>query len=266
MIQQFRIKLYTGIVETPTMKELSNSNQLQDGRFAEPPKSIMIDVNSLTSDYSPGNRKTEIASSEPKSKSTILYIMIIASFILAPVSVVEDVWLTQTIDRDEWGDTVFTQEVHVGLRQVMYETCVDGTDCEYTDQENFGDLYDMCTEDIGNGDREIEEYCGPWSDLHVGGMTASVLIIISAVMLFAAFFMQGRPDTIETSNYIAMGAGGLIVFALTFWHFMLPDAADNLDWGRGPWFALLAAGLSIASGFIGYKQSKESENQFEYTS
>ena len=32
---------------------------------------------------------------------------------------------------------------------------------------------------------------------------------------------------------------------------MLPDAADNLDWGRGPWFALLAAGLSIAAGFIG---------------
>ena len=122
------------------MKELSNSNQLQDGRFAEPPKSLIIDVNSLTSDYSAENSKTEIASSEPKSKSTILYIMIIASFILAPVSVVEDVWLTQTIDRDEWGDTVFTQEVHVGLRQVMYETCVDGTDCEYSDQENFGDL------------------------------------------------------------------------------------------------------------------------------
>ena len=98
MILQFRIKLYTGIVETTTMKELSNSNQLQDGRFAEPPKSLMIDVNSLTSDYSAENSKTEIASSEPKSKSTILYIMIIASFILTPVSVVEDVWLTQTID------------------------------------------------------------------------------------------------------------------------------------------------------------------------
>ena len=248
------------------MKELSNLNQLQDGTSAEPPKSIMLDVNSLTSDYSAENSDTEIASSEPKSKSKILYIMIIASFILAPVSVIEDVWLTQTIDRDEWGDTVFTQEVHVGLRQVMYETCVDGTDCEYTDQENFGDLYDMCTEEIGNDDEEIDEYCGPWSDLHVGGMTASVLIIIAAVMLFAAFFMQGRPDTIETSNYIAMGAGGLIVFALTFWHFMLPEAADNLDWGRGPWFALLAAGLSIAAGFIGYKESKESENQFEYTS
>ena len=48
-------------------------------------------------------------------------------------------------------------------------------------------------------DEEIDEYCGPWSDLHVGGMTASVLIIIAAVMLFAAFFMQGRPDTIETT-------------------------------------------------------------------
>ena len=172
MILQFRIKLYTGIVETTTMKELSNSNQLQDGRFAEPPKSLIIDVNSLTSSYSAENSKTEIASSEPKSKSTILYIMIIASFILTPVSVVEDVWLTQTIDRDEWGDTVFTQEVHVGLRQVMYETCVDGTDCEYSDQENFGDLYDMCIDEIEDDDgeyydEEIDEYCGPLSLIHI---------------------------------------------------------------------------------------------------
>ena len=110
-------------------------------------------------------------------------------------------------------------------------------------------------------DEEIDEYCGPWSDLYVGGMTASVLIIIAAVMLFAAFFMQGRPDNLETSNYIAMGAGGLMIFALIFWHFMLPDAADNLDWVRGPWFAILSAGLSIAAGFIGYSQLKESDGQ-----
>ena len=80
-------------------------------------------------------------------------------------------------------------------------------------------------------------------------------------LLFAAFFMQGRPDTLETSNYIAMGAGGLIIFALIFWHFMLPDAADNLDWGIGPWFAILSAGLSIAAGFTGYTQLKESGGQ-----
>ena len=243
------------------MKEMTESNQLHQVSNSTPPESINIDINSINSKFSSKKSNTIFSNPEPKSKSTIVYIMIIASFILAPVSVIEDVWLTQTIDRDEWGDTVFTQEVHVGLRQVMYETCVDGTDCEYTDQENFGDLYDMCTEDIGTDDEEIDEYCGPWSDLHVGGMTASVLIIIAAVMLFAAFFMQGRPDTLEKSNYIAMGAGGLIIFALIFWHFMLPDAADNLDWGRGPWFAILSAGLSIAAGFSGYIQLKESDGQ-----
>ncbi len=243
------------------MREMAESNQLHQVSNSTPPESINIDINSINSKFSSKKSNIMFSNPEPKSKSTILYVMIIASFILAPVSVIEDVWLTQTIDRDEWGDTVFTQEVHVGLRQVMYETCVDGTDCEYTDQENFGDLYDMCTEDIGTDDEEIDEYCGPWSDLHVGGMTASVLIIIAAVMLFAAFFMQGRPDTLEKSNYIAMGAGGLIIFALIFWHFMLPDAADNLDWGRGPWFAILSAGLSIAAGFSGYIQLKESDGQ-----
>ena len=243
------------------MKEMTEYSQLYQVGNSSPPESINIDINSLSSDFSSQKSNSLVANPEPKSKSTILYILIIASFILAPVSVVEDVWLTQTIDRDEWGDTVFTQEVHVGLRQVMYETCVDGTDCEYTDQENFGDLYDMCTEDSGFDDEEIDEYCGPWSDLHVGGMTASVLIIIAAAMLFAAFVMQGRPNTIETSNYIAMGGGAVIIFALTFWHFMLPDAADNLDWGSGPWLAILSAGLSIAAGFIGYIRSKEAGSQ-----
>ena len=118
------------------MKEMTEYNQLYQLNNSNPPESINIDINSINSDFSSKKSNSILSNPEPKSKSTILYIMIIASFILAPVSVIEDVWLTQTIDRDEWGDTVFTQEVHVGLRQVMYETCVDGTDCEYTDQEN----------------------------------------------------------------------------------------------------------------------------------
>ncbi len=89
---------------------------------------------------------------------------------------------------------------------------------------------------------------------------------ITTILLFAAFVLQGRPDSKRKSYLISISAGILIVLSLFIWDLMLPDAADNLDWGRGPWFALLAAGLSIAAGFIGYKQSKESENQFEYTS
>ena len=243
------------------MEELPDFHPLQDVNSDKTPQSIRIDVNSTNSNYTRIPSKHEPPNYEPESRSLLLYIMIICSFILAPVSVIEEVWLTQTIDRDEWGDTVFTQEVHVGLRQVMYETCVDGTDCEYSDQENFDNLYDMCSDEVGGDEEEIDEYCGTWSDLYIGGMAATVLIIIAAVMLFAAFFMQGKPDTIEKSNLIAMGAGGLIILALIFWSFMLPDAADNLDWGRGPWFAVLAAGLSIAAGFIGYNQLKASDSQ-----
>ena len=112
------------------MKEMTESNQLDQVNNSNPPASISIDINSINSALSSKKSNSISSNPEPKSRSTILYIMIIAGFILAPVSVIEDVWLTQTIDRDEWGDTVFTQEVHVGLRQVMYETCVDGTDCE----------------------------------------------------------------------------------------------------------------------------------------
>ena len=101
------------------MKGMTDYSQLYQGSKSSTPESITIDINSINSDFSSQNSNSVVSNPEPKSKSTILYIMIIASFILAPVSVVEDVWLTQTIDRDEWGDTVFTQEVHVGLRQVM---------------------------------------------------------------------------------------------------------------------------------------------------
>jgi len=250
---------------------MTEYSQFYQGRNSSTPESIQIDINSINSDFSLQKSNSIVSNPEPKSKSTILYIMIIASFILAPVSVVEDVWLTQTIDRDEWGDTVFTQEVHVGLRQVMYETCVDGTDCEYSDQENFGDLYDMCIDAFEDDDgeyydEEIDEYCGPWSDLYNAGTTTTILMTITTILLFAAFVLQGRPDSKRKSYLISISAGILIVLSLFIWDLMLPDAADNLDWGRGPWFALLAAGLSIAAGFIGYKQSKESENQFEYTS
>ena len=138
---------------------------------------------------------------------------------------------------------------------------IDGTNSLGIVDFDGTETFKIAFKSLRDDDEEIDEYCGPWSDLHVGGMTASVLIIIAAAMLFAAFVMQGRPNTIETSNYIAMGGGAVIIFALTFWHFMLPDAADNLDWGSGPWLAILSAGLSIAAGFIGYIRSKEAGSQ-----
>ena len=47
---------------------------------------------------------------------------------------------------------------------MMYETCVDGTDCEYSTRKLA--LYDR-HEEIGKMiqyyDEEIDEHCGPWS-------------------------------------------------------------------------------------------------------
>ncbi len=88
------------------MKESSHFHPIHDENSVERPQSITIDVSGTKSDFSKNNSKSKTPNSEPRFKSSILYIMIIASFILAPVSVIEEVWLTQTIDRDEWGDTV----------------------------------------------------------------------------------------------------------------------------------------------------------------
>ena len=79
---------------------MTEFDQLHQVNNSTPPESINIDINSINSDFSSKKSNSIFSSPEPKSKSTILYIMIIASFILAPVSVIQDVWLTQTIDRD----------------------------------------------------------------------------------------------------------------------------------------------------------------------
>ena len=236
------------------MNELSEFNSLSELEVNEKPQSITIDVGSIKSGSYLVENSPQVPDMKPKSSGKIVYALLICSCLLVPVSVLDDVWLTQTIDRDVWGDTVFTQEVHVGLHQFMYETCVDGTDCEYDEQESFGDVYELCVEEGGNYD----ENCGPWLELYYAGMTATVLFVIATILLFAAIVLQGKPESMKRSNKISIGAGILIIVSIFVWHLMLPDAADNLDWARAPWLAVLSAALAIAAGFIGNKQLNES--------
>ena len=236
------------------MNELSEFNSLSEVEVKEKPQSITIDVGSIKSGSYLVENSPQVPDMKPKSSGKIVYALLICSCLLVPVSFLDDVWLTQTIDRDVWGDTVFTQEVHVGLHQFTYETCVDGTDCEYDEQESFGDVYELCVEEGGNYD----ENCGPWLELYYAGMTATVLFVIATILLFAAIVLQGKPESMKRSNKISIGAGILIIVSIFVWHLMLPDAADNLDWARAPWLAVLSAALAIAAGFIGNKQLNES--------
>ena len=144
------------------MNELSEFNSLSELEVNEKPQSITIDIGSIKSGSYLVENSPQVPDVKPKSSGKIVYALLICSCLLVPVSVLDDVWLTQTIDRDVWGDTVFTQEVHVGLHQFMYETCVDGTDCEYDEQESFSDAYELCVEEGGNYD----ENCGPWLELY----------------------------------------------------------------------------------------------------
>ena len=238
------------------MNEFPEFSSLSEVRVNQKPQSITIDVGSFKSESSRVENIPKLPDTKPKSSGKIVYALLICSCLLVPVSVLDDVWLTQTIDRDVWGETVFTQEVHVGLHQFMYETCVDGTDCEYDEQESFDDVYELCMDEADED--EIDEYCGPWSDLYYGGMTATVLFVIATALLFAAIVLQGKPESMDRSNKISIGAGVLIIVSIFVWHFMLPDIADELDWARAPWLAVLSAALAIAAGFIGNKQLNES--------
>ena len=236
------------------MNELSEFNSLSEVEVNEKPQSITIDVGSIKSGSYLVENSPQVPDMKPKSSGKIVYALLICSCLLVPVSILDDTWLTQTIDRDVWGDTVFTQEVHVGLHQIMFETCVDGTDCEYDEQESFSDAYELCVEEGGNYD----ENCGPWLELYYAGMTATVLLVIATILLFAAIVLQGKPESMKRSNKISIVAGILIIVSIFVWHLMLPDAADNLDWARAPWLAVLSAALAIAAGFIGNKQLNES--------
>ena len=236
------------------MNELSEFNSLSEVEVNEKPQSITIDVGSIKSGSYLVENSPQVPDMKPKSSGKIVYALLICSCLLVPVSILDDTWLTQTIDRDVWGDTVFTQEVHVGLHQIMFETCVDGTDCEYDEQESFSDAYELCVEEGGNYD----ENCGPWLELYYAGMTATVLFVIVTILLFAAIVLQGKPESMKRSNKISIVAGILIIVSIFVWHLMLPDAADNLDWARAPWLAVLSAALAIAAGFIGNKQLNES--------
>ena len=236
------------------MNELPEFSSLSEVRVNGKPQSIAIDVGSIKSELSRVENIPKVPDMKPKSSGKIVYALLICSCLLVPVSILDDTWLTQTIDRDVWGDTVFTQEVHVGLHQIMFETCVDGTDCEYDEQESFSDAYELCVEEGGNYD----ENCGPWLELYYAGMTATVLLVIATILLFAAIVLQGKPESMKRSNKISIVAGILIIVSIFVWHLMLPDAADNLDWARAPWLAVLSAALAIAAGFIGNKQLNES--------
>ena len=236
------------------MNELSEFNSLSEVEVNEKPQSITIDVGSIKSGSYLVENSPQVPDMKPKSSGKIVYALLICSCLLVPVSILDDTWLTQTIDRDAWGDTVFTQEIHLGLHQIMFETCVDGTDCEYDEQESFSDAYELCVEEGGNYD----ENCGPWLELYYAGMTATVLLVIATILLFAAIVLQGKPESMKRSNKISIVAGILIIVTIFVWHLMLPDAADNLDWARAPWLAVLSAALAIAAGFIGNKQLNES--------
>ena len=238
------------------MNELSDFSSLSEVKVNEKPQSITIDVSSNKSDSYVVETIPKVPDMKPKYSEKIVYALLICSCLLVPVSILDDVWLTQTIDRDVWGDTVFTQEVHVGLHQFVYETCVDGTDCEYDDQVSFGDMYELCVDEADED--EIDEYCGDWSDLYYGGMTATVLLVIATILLFGAIVLQGKPESMKRSNIISISAGILIIVSIFVWHLMLPDVADELDWGIAPWLAVLSAALAIAAGLTGNKQLMES--------
>ena len=174
------------------------------------------------------------------------------ALVLASNSIINESWLNSNAEAD---GAVATADM--GLSEITAETCV-GTQCE-TETEELGTLYEDCKDSMdGAKSSEIEEACGKWKDYHNAGFIATIMLIISSIVLFVGTIMQTRSmmgSSGRMPNLVSATGGILVGFSVLVWFLILPESENDPDWGQGLWMALVAAGAGLIAGFSGTIQS-----------
>ena len=174
------------------------------------------------------------------------------ALVLASNSIINESWLNSNVEAD---GTVATADI--GLSEITAEACV-GTQCD-TETEKLGTLYNDCKDSLdGAKTSEIEEACGEWKDYHNAGYVATIMLIISSVVLFVGTILQTRSmmgNRGRTPNLVSATGGGLVGLSVLVWFTMLPESDNDPDWGQGLWMALVAASVGLVAGFSGTIQS-----------
>ena len=174
------------------------------------------------------------------------------ALVLASNSIINESWLNFNGESD---DLVATADI--GLSEISGETCDDFL-CE-TETEELGTLYEDCRDSMdGAKSSEIEEFCGEWKDYHNAGYVATIMLIISSVVLFVGTILQTRSmmgNSGRKPNLVSATGGVLVGLSVLVWLLILPESDIDYDWGQGLWMALVAASAGLVAGFSGTIQS-----------
>ena len=174
------------------------------------------------------------------------------ALVLASNSIINESWLNFNGESD---DLVATADI--GLSEISRETCDDFL-CE-TETEELGTLYEDCRDSMdGAKSYEIEEVCGEWKDYHNAGYVATIMLIISSVVLFVGTILQTRSmmgNSGRKPNLVSATGGVLVGLSVLVWLLILPESDIDYDWGQGLWMALVAASAGLVAGFSSTIQS-----------
>ena len=174
------------------------------------------------------------------------------ALVLASNSIINESWLNFNGESD---DLVATADI--GLSEISGETCDDFL-CE-TETEELGTLYEDCRDSMdGAKSSEIEEVCGEWKDYHNAGYVATIMLIISSVVLFVGTILQTRSmmgNSGRKPNLVSATGGVLVGLSVLVWLLILPESDIDYDWGQGLWMALVAASAGLVAGFSSTIQS-----------
>ena len=190
---------------------------------------------------------------ERKSGSQIALALTVFALVLASNSIINESWLSSSV---ESGDN--SVESDLGLSEISVDIC-DGDLCE-SESENLGDLYEECIDSLGEGANASvkEEACGEIADWHNAGYVATIMLVISGLILFAATIMQVRSmigHSSRSANFVSGSGGAFVALSILVWYLMMPDTETDPDWGQGLWLAIVASISGIVAGTSGTLQS-----------
>ena len=190
---------------------------------------------------------------ERKSGSQIALALSVFALVLASNSIINESWLSNSDESDD-----ISVESDIGLSEFSVEIC-DGATCE-SESENLGDLYEECIDNLGEGANASvkEEACGEIADLHNAGYVATIMLVISGLILFAATIMQVRSmigHSSRSANLVSGSGGAFVALSILVWYLMMPDTETDPDWGQGLWLAIVASISGIVAGMSGTLQS-----------
>ena len=189
---------------------------------------------------------------ERNSGSQIALALTVFALVLASNSIINESWLTSSL---ELGDQSVKSDL--GLREFSAEVCSGGV-CE-ADSESLEKIYDDCIESQeGATSSQKEEQCGEYADWHNAGYVATIMLIISGIILFTATIMQVRSMIGHSSrapNFVSGVGGVFIALSILVWSLMLPESETDPEWGQGLWLAIIASVCGIVAGMSGTLQS-----------